>query len=377
MKWLEALQTARRPVLAFGWGIRLAHAEKAARAFAAALGIPVVVTWGARDIFPEAPTWGTHGVRAGNLMVQHCDWFLAVGTRLDTKATGDVKRFAPLAQKFMVDIDRAEIDKFRLLGLHIEGLVMDASEFLAQIPAAPDFTSWARLCETWGRRYARAEVAGVLDPYQFVAELSSLLRSDDVIVSDTGCSLAWMMQAFRFSGQRFIHAFNNTPMGYGLPAAMGAAFTGRRVILVTGDGGLSVNITELATVARHWLPVKIMLFDNRGHAMCRQTQRQWLGGEYPATSYEGGLASPDFAAVAGAYGIQAVKAQWCDQARNCANYLLASKGPALLHLQIGEQWEVAPMVKWGNALEAGDPQLAPEELERIRQEALGPLKEAA
>jgi acetolactate synthase-1/2/3 large subunit len=94
-------------------------------------------------------------------------------------------------------------------------------------------------------------------------------------------------------------------MGYGLPAAIGASFArpGKRTILVTGDGSLQMSIYELATIARHRLPVKILMFNNQGHGMVRQTQDQWLGGHYYATSVEGGLAAPDFVAVARAHGI--------------------------------------------------------------------------
>ena len=174
----------------------------------------------------------------------------------------------------------------------------------------PDLKPWRERVAQWKARYPAVDPKYAeqrdVNPYWFVKQLAAQLGEGEVIVSDTGCALAWMMQGFEFKErQRFFHAFNNTPMGYGLPAAIGASFArpGKRTILVTGDGSLQMSIYELATIARHRLPVKILMFNNQGHGMVRQTQDQWLGGHYYATSVEGGLAAPDFVAVARAHGI--------------------------------------------------------------------------
>lgn len=140
-------------------------------------------------------------------------------------------------------------------------------------------------------------------------------------------------------------------MGYGLPAAVGAAFaSGKRVILITGDGGLAVNITELATIARHSLPIKVLLFNNRGHAMCRQTQRQWLNGEYPSTSYEGGLACPNYRAVAEAYGLQSFSTGWAGAADNFLKGWLKNEKPGLLELMIDQEHGIVGQIKFGEPL---------------------------
>jgi acetolactate synthase-1/2/3 large subunit len=117
-----------------------------------------------------------------------------------------------------------------------------------------------------------------INPYELMKDIAKWTTAEDIIVSDTGCALGWVMQGFPFKGERFLHAFNMTPMGYGLPAAIGAHFaTGRRVVLITGDGSIMMSLPELATISRWNLPIKIILLNNGGHAMCRQTQRQWLG----------------------------------------------------------------------------------------------------
>lgn len=373
---------SKRPLLIYGFGARLSGAVQEAVDFAHLAGIPAVCTWGAADFFHHndplyVGTFGTHGVRYANFAVQNADLVVSVGSRLDTKATGSpVSSFAPKARVVMVDVDQNEIDKFEKLGRKVEGVCQDAREFLEMqiraqmISPMIDRSAWVSQIHAWKERYPIVlpeyrEQEGI-NPYVFVEKLGKQLRPDDVIVSDTGCVLGWMMQAFKFSGQRFLHAFNNTPMGYGLPGAVGAAFaSGRRVVLVTGDGGLAVNITELATVARHSLPIKIVLFNNRGHAMCRQTQRQWLGGEYPATSFDGGLSCPRYAAVAQAYGIEAFTTRWPDAANHGLAQMMENDNPGFLELEIDIEQGIAPQVRFGCKLEDGDPRLPAEELAEV------------
>ena len=132
---LEALKKAKRPVLIFGWGIHLAKAEYEAKIFNTESGLPFVTTWGARDLSIEALRaniggFGTHGTRAANFAVQNADWILAVGSRLDSKATGTpVESFARGAKIWMVDIDSNEIAKFNG---RVEGICKDAREFFRE-----------------------------------------------------------------------------------------------------------------------------------------------------------------------------------------------------------------------------------------------------
>lgn len=344
---LRELIHAKRPVLIFGAGVRKSADE--AREVAKALGIPVCPTWGARDLFPACVgSFGTHGVKAANYAVQNADYILCIGSRLDTKATGSpASSFAPNARIVMVDIDDRELAKMGKIGVKLyRSIRADARDFLRH------FLPWVRayLEQNNGGVYTgpwRAAIEGHavdLDgaQYEIVRDLGLHISADDVIVSDTGCALAWMMQAYPFKGETFIHAFNQTPMGYGLPAAIGAAFaTGKTVFLITGDGGLSLCMNEMATVAHHKLPIKIVLFENRAHAMCMSTQRQWFDGEYVSTSEAGGLAFPNFISVAAAYGLEVVTS---------LEALAASSGPSFCSLKIDPMLDVQGQVKYGEAI---------------------------
>lgn len=312
---------AKRPVIVLGSGVRLAGAMEHAVAFAHASGIPVAPTWGGLDIIPHDDplfigSFGTHGTRYGNFAVQNSDLILSVGSRLDSKSTGTpVSGFARSARIIMVDIDRHEIDKFQHMGLKVEGICEDAKEFFMSRLSGmthKTYPAWYAKIADWKARYPICpteyyQEEGV-NPYVLVKALSNLMHDGDILCSDTGCAVAWLAQAFEFKrGQRFIHAWNQTPMGYGLPAAIGAHYaTGRLILLVTGDGSFMMQ-NELATVAGRNLPIKIILLNNGGHAMCRQTQREWFGSKYESTSIDGGLCFPDFSTLAHANGLRATR----------------------------------------------------------------------
>ena len=301
-----------KPVLILGAGVR--GCAKDAIRYAERMNIPVCLTWGAADLMHwkhplRVGTFGTHGNAAANLAIYHADRVIVVGSRLDTKATGyPVSGFAPNADITMVDVDWHELSKMEQLGRKVWKQCTTAEHFFDMAHPVPEASlSWLQQINAWKAEFqvvTAEHQRDPLNPYRIVDGLSDIIFENDIIVCDTGCSLAWMMQAYRFKGETFIHPFNQTPMGCALGYAVGAAFaTGKKVWVVTGDGGLSLGISEMATIAKHDLDVTILLFNNRGHAMCRQTQRQWMGGEYPATN-ENDLATPDFNRIAKAYGVQ-------------------------------------------------------------------------
>lgn len=382
---MQALRSAERPVIIYGAGVRLADATHEARELARMLGVPVAVTWAARDVFPADDEtvvcvggFGTHGTRAANFAVQNADWILSIGSRLDSKATGTPREyFARAAQVFMVDIDPTEIAKFKnKLGREFSGAQADAKLFLAGALYIaqnegpwPEFHAWRVQCREWLIKYPvlpnGCENTWEVNPYAFVHQLSQACQPGEIIVSDTGLSLAWMMQAFDFKeGQRFLHAFNQTPMGYGLPAAVGAAFAqpGRRVVLVNGDGAFMLNIQELAVIAKHNLPIKIVLMNNGGHAMCRQTQEQWLGGNYYSTDVEHGLSFPDFVRVAYAFDIPAGRIDLSAEVPRALEAFFRAPGPGLLDVVIGSDERLNAQVQYGKPNEDGNPPLPREEL---------------
>lgn len=380
------LHEAKRPVLILGAGIHQARAKKGALELIELLQIPVALTWGAADLLPESSplrigTFGTHGTRAANFAVQNADFILSVGCRLDTKATGTpAKWFAREAHIVMVDIDQAELDKMAQVGVRVQGVCADAREFMEQgcpittfgpppnpweqMLPLPSWTQWRTRCQDWKKRYPAVlpeyEQETGVNPYVLIRELSRLAEPGDIIVCDTGCAIAWTCTAWEFKeGQRLLHPWNQTPMGYALPGAIGAHYaTGKRVICIVGDGSIQMSIAELTTIAGHNLPIKIVLLNNAGHQMCAQTEREWLDGKNCATTPASGLSFPaSFVDVAKGNGIEAER--FCD-AESVFNCFISDQ-PYLLEVQLSPHHDVKPKVKFGKPNEDGYPYLPRDE----------------
>jgi acetolactate synthase-1/2/3 large subunit len=389
---VELIKNAKRPVIILGWGVRLAGAGEQAIKMAKKLGFPVAPTWAVADILPAddpllTGTFGTHGTRHANFAVQNADLILAIGTRLDTKATGSpANTFARGAKKIVVDIDPNELNKFEKFGLEIDVLLhADAKEVVKLIDQRigtndmRDISEWINKIADWKRKYPICPKKHYqeedVNPYVFVKALSKVAEEGESIFVDTGCTLAWMMQAFDFKkGQRLYHDWNNTAMGWALPASIGAAFAlkGKRIICVTGDGSLQMNIQELATVIRHRLPIKIILIDNQGYSMIQQTQDQWLDSKYLASNIEGGLAFPDFAKVAKAYGFKVVTISKNKDLAAGLDEAMRADGPVFCVVKINSEHRVIPQVKFGRPNEDTEPLL--DRAEFIKNMIISPLK---
>ena len=382
---IELLKESERPVLIYGWGVHLARAQKEAIELSRLLGIPMAFTWAARDLFDSTDPlvvggFGTHGTRPANYAVQNADLIISVGSRLDTKATGTPpSSFAREAKRVMVDIDPTEINKFKQLQLNIDVPInLDAAVFLKNLlnklsrerlaNEMPKYNNWVTRINRWKSQYPIYQQKDLQDkeinPYWFVEQLSLLLNEGEIIFADTGCALAWMMQGFIFKKeQRFFHAFNSTPMGYALPGAIGAAFAkpNQKIICITGDGSLQMNIQELATIAHHKLPVKIILFNNHGHAMVRQTQDMWLNGNHFATSTNNGLPDPNFIEIAKAYGFRTEFVQNSNDCVTKIEHILTGDDPCFVNVEINAQFGVYPQVRFGRPNEDAEPLLGREE----------------
>lgn len=376
-KCIEMFCRAKRPVMILGWGVNLSGAEKEAMRFIDMSGFPVAPTWGMRYFLPSGHpqligAFGTHGTRHGNFAVQNADLILSIGARLDTRQAGTPHyTFARGAKKIVVDIDPSELKKFKKLRMKIDLEVnSDAKGFLRLLiqkitgVKLPEISAWQEKIAQWKERFPvfRKEYfkAQEVNPYAFIKALSEQAVEGDIIFADTGCSLAWLLQAFDFKkGQRLFSAFNNTPMGYALPASIGASFAVNKkpVICVTGDGGLQMNIQELITAIRHNLPIKIFLFNNHGYGMICQTQDQWFCSRYEASTVESGLAFPNFIKVAKAYGYKTINIVKAKDMRQGIEETLRVKGPALCNIELHLGHNVIPQVKFGRALEDGEPLL--------------------
>ena len=166
--------------------------------------------------------------------------------------------------------------------------------------------------------------------------------------------------------QRLYHDFNNTAMGWALPAAVGGclALAKKPVVCVSGDGSLMMNLQELATVKRHDLPVRLFVLNNGGYSMVQQTQDQWLGGSYVGTSFDGGLAFPAFDKVAEAFDIPVVTIKGNGDIDDGLRAAMAHNGAVLVDVQIPSDQRVVPQSKFGYPIEDAEPLLPRDEFSR-------------
>ena len=355
---IERLRQAERPVVLLGGGLSRAAAA-AALARLRELELPVMTTWnGADRVGADDPVYvgrpNTWGQRSANVLIQQCDFLLALGTRLGLQQTGfNWQEFAPLATVVQVDLDSAELDKGHPR-VDIPWMA-DADDALARVLEAdlPGWGSWLDQCREVRDLLPVVESTNTtgeafLDPYRFVADLSALCTPSDVIIPcSSGGAFTVTLQAFdQKLGQTMISDHGLASMGYGLSGAIGAAFaaSGRRFVLLEGDGGFMQNSQELATAAVNGLPVKIFLFSNEGYASIRMTQRGYFDGAYLGCDTSTGLGFPNWELLFRAYGIPLLQLSTDGLATEGFAELFDAPGPACFVVPIDPEQTYFPKI---------------------------------
>lgn len=355
---IELLREAKRPLVHVGQGVRIAGAIEELFAFLKATRIPVLTARNGNDLiasdhelFIGRP--GTFAQRGANFAVQTCDAYLAIGTRLCLAQTGyNAKDYARNAKIVMVDVDSAELNKGTVpIDLRIKA---DARVFLnafldqTKDVRWPDWYPWLSRCKEWQRRYPpvtqeQRTQARYVNSYHLVDELSEALTPGDVIVTDMGFAFQNTHQAFRVKqGQRLFTNGGTAAMGWGLPAAIGAAVgSGRRVICIAGDGGLMMNVQELATLAHHGLPVKLFVLNNGGYLTMRQSQKNAFDS-YMGSDQSSGLSFPDFHMLAGAFGIDYLLMSRSRTVDAAIEMALSTDRPMLCEVMMDPEQEQVP-----------------------------------
>jgi acetolactate synthase-1/2/3 large subunit len=326
------------------------------------LKIPVCLTIGSMDLLGEAHPYcmgrfGPLGQRRANFTIQNADLMLALGSSLSLSTIGfNTEGFAPRAKKIMVNVDAHEIGKAR--PVPDLGIDADVREFIEQLLAlqAPNWGGrldpWWLACRYWRSHYQPLTQDYFADKehvntYAFGAALSDMLENDDVVL--TGNSLDWwsLYQTFQVKdGQRVFTNLNYGAMGWDLPAAIGAcaARTGRRTILVTGDGTIQFNIQELQTIAHNRLDLKIFILNNGGYASIRTTQQAYFGGHLVGSDTKSGVSSPSFKALAEAYGLRYSVIHNNDEIAAVAGSALAGLEPILCEVMVAYEQGRSPRI---------------------------------
>ena len=357
-QFLDLLRGARRPLIYAGGGVILGEAGAALTAFADAFGIPVTTTLmgiGAYDT--TAPRslhmLGMHGTAFANYAVEDCDALIAIGARFDDRVAGVPAKFAPNAKWIAhLDVDPSEIHKVKRVQWHHVGelnrALPDLQAHLAAAGFAPDYGDWhrhiAELKQTHALNYERG--GEHIQPHAVIQALNRVTQGEAIVATGVGQHQMWAAQYFDFKHPRlWLTSGSMGTMGFGLPAAIGAAFAcpDKVVIDIDGDASIRMNLGELETATTYNLPVKVVVLNNYGDGMVKQWQRLFFDSRYSGSDKS--LHRKDFIKAVQADGYEfARRVEKKEELDAAVAEFLAFKGPAFLEVIIDPMASVYPMV---------------------------------
>jgi len=355
-KAAEVLSESKRPLLYVGGGVISSNASSEVRALADKLHAPVTTTLHGLGVYPEQSKLalgmlGMHGTWYSNMAVDQCDVLVAIGARFDDRVTGKVEMFAKNAKKIHIDIDPSAISKNVPVDVPIVGDVKRVLKQLNELVKPLDTKEWLKAIDGWKSEHPlRYKHDESLRAQYVIHKLGEITDGDAIVVSDVGQSQMWTAQFFKWKHPRTqITSGGLGTMGFSLPASMGAAF-GRKdlpVFCISGDGGMQMNIQELATISHNKLPVKIFVMNNGFLGMVRQWQEFFWKKRYSNTR----ITSPDFVKVAEAYGIPAQRVTSPAEVEGAIHKALAHKdGPMLIEFIVAPEENVYPMIPAGQTV---------------------------
>jgi acetolactate synthase I/II/III large subunit len=383
------IKNTKRPLIVIGSGAQLSGKADDLREFVNRMKWPVALTWGAADLLPSdnpyrVGTFGTHGIRSANITVQNADLILFIGTRLDSKSTGTpISTFAQKAKRIFIDIDKFEIEKFKAMNWKIDlELCIDMADIsfskILEIIYQLNYSKDNACIETWNeqtreikevfKRTSTISKTNKVDPYLFMQTLSQQLLGSFRIFLDTGCTVAWAMQEWDHKpGQRVFHDFNNTAMGWALPAGIAslALQDDAKSISIIGDGSFMMSLQELATLKTLLRPLKIFIINNSGYSMIKQTQDQWFNSDYFASNVGEKMIFPDFEKIAKAFSLDYEKILSDIDMESIIRKTLNHPNSIICEVMVSRDARVNPQVKFGSSIENMEPKLEEELIEKL------------
>ena len=356
------LDAAERPLVVFGQGITLSHAEDRLRAFLEKGDIPAGSTLLGLSALPsDFPLYqgmiGMHGNVAPNVKTGECDVLVAIGMRFDDRVTGTVSTYARQAKVIHIDIDKSEIGKIIPVEVGIRG---DAGKVLAiltermQARKHPEWVAGFAACRAVEEeKVIGPEIrpgSGLLRMGEVVDGVSRVTEGKAVIVTDVGWNQMMAARYSRFAaGRSFLSSGGLGTMGFGLPAAIGAKIAApeRPVCLFVGDGGIQMTLQEFGTILQEQVGVKIVLLNNNWLGNVRQWQELFYGQRYSQTR----MLNPDYSLIAAAYGIRYRAVERREDLAEALQELFSDDRPALLDVHVLENGNVMPMVPPGRGID--------------------------
>lgn len=358
-KAARMLSEAKRPLIYVGGGAILGEAWNEVTEFAERLNIPVTTTLMGLGAFPESKPQslgmlGMHGTWYANMAMTECDVLLAVGARFDDRVTGRLNGFSQNSRKIHIDIDPSCIGKNVDVEVPIVGDVKRVIPAIDKLATPPQISEWWDTIHTWQKEHPLVvpKADDQIYPQHMIKMISEITEGNAIVVTDVGQHQMWAAQHYQYNHPRsWITSGGLGTMGFGFPAAMGAAMAcpDRDVVCITGDGGFQMLTCELATAVEYKIPVKIAIMNNACLGMVRQWQQLFFDNR---TSYSVfGSNNPDFVKMADAYGMIGMRATNPKEMREVLKKAMAIKdAPVLMDFSVVKEENCYPMVPSGAAL---------------------------
>lgn len=372
-KALELLESAKRPVFLIGGGVKIAHANKEMTQLAELTGVPVVTTIMGKGAIPTSNQLyvgniGIHGSYAANSAVSQCDVLFAIGTRFNDRITGKIEEFAPNAMVVHIDINPTSISRNIKADISIVADAKKAICALSEKAKPLDIAEWKSKIRNWKREYPITMGDVGMTPQKIIESINKAF-ADAIITTDVGQNQLWTTQFLEINeNKQMLTSGGLGTMGYGFPAAIGVKIGNPKkdVIVISGDGGMQMNIQEMATAVVYELPIIICILNNGYLGNVRQWQEMFYEKRYASTCmrYRKSCVdncnkphrncpeyTPDFIALAESYGAKGIRVTKAEEIEGAlANAKQNTKTPTVIEFIIDREINVLPIVPPGNAL---------------------------
>ena len=370
---IKMLGKAQRPLFLAGGGVNIAHANQEFARLAEKTGVPVVTTVMGRGAIPTSnPLYignlGMHGAYASNMAVNECDLLFSIGTRFNDRITGKLHSFAPRAQIVHIDIDTAAISRNVQVDVPIVADAKEAIEKMLEYVTECNTQKWLEQVGQWKLEHPmKMKKKPIMTP-QDILETMNRVFERAIVVTDVGQHQMFVAQFMELdANKQLLMSGGLGTMGYGLPGAIGAKIGNpdMPVISISGDGGMQMNIQELATAVLEELPIISCIFNNNNLGMVRQWQKLFYGKRYSMTCLRSGAAcrgkcgevecpayTPDFVKLAESYGAKGIRVTKKEEIEPAFREAMKStKTPTVIEFEIDPEDLVYPMIQPGGTLE--------------------------